>query len=157
MFASDDDYGDDMRLVWNVHCFEILKARHSKLHEAQELRKGIDEFTRKVEDKTLVGMRPDRARKPGDEEDVDDSEDGNSTPREAQLAMLIPPSPSAASSKSSFSPISFFSSGNSQAGSPTPSASGETRSVGPTSPLARILSSKSILPPLSPKSPKSGP
>ena len=143
---KDDDYGDDMCLVWKVHCFEILKARHSKLHEAQELRKGIDDFTRKVEDKTLVGMRPDRARKPGDEEDIDESDSGNSTPRDVQLALLVP-SPSAVSSKSSFSPLSTIFTG-SAASSPVPSATSNsnsetnTKSPDKSSPFSRILSAR---------------
>ena len=143
---KDDDYGDDMCLVWKVHCFEILKARHSKLREAQELRKGIDDFTRKVEDKTLVGMRPDRARKPGDEDDIDESDSGNSTPRDVQLALLVP-SPSAVSSKSSFSPLSTIFTG-SAASSPVPSATSNsnsetnTKSPDKSSPFSRILSAR---------------
>lgn len=140
-----------MRLVWNVHCFEILKARHSKLHEAQELRKGLDEFTRKVEDKTLVGMRPDRARKPGDEEDIDESESANSTPREAQLAVLVPPSPSAASSKSSFSPLSAIF--PSTATSPVPSVVSESKSPERSSPFSRILSGRFLSSPPKPSAP----
>ena len=139
-FILDDDYGDDMCLVWKVHCFEILKARHSKLHEAQELRKGLDDFTRKVEDKTLVGMRPDRAWKPGDEGDIDESDSGNSTPRDVQLALLIP-SPTAASSKSTFSPLSTIFN-TSQTSSPVPSVASESKSPEKSSPFSRILSAR---------------
>lgn len=140
-----------MCLVWNVHCFDILKARHSKLHEAQELRKGIDDFTHKVEDKTLVGMRPDRARKPGDEEDIDESESGTSTPRDVQLSLLLP-SPAAMSTKSSFSPLSTIFGGSQASPAPSPalSATSELMSPEKSSSFSRILSGRFLSSPSKP-------